>query len=676
MGLDQPLVFTTIRLPAMPTIDLSAFTAPQLSKLDAYLTAAILGGFADYDIGDGTDPRISIGFTVYAENELVLAIAVPVLGALFASPTTGRLTSAHGPVSSVQKNYYFTADVSWLSLVALAVAPFVTEIQLCANLAPRRPVPRAATIVTADTSLTASPPRTQKTTVLGLIDHGCPFAHRAYLSNNSTRVFSLWDQDPAPDFPTGSGTVPSGYGYGRQVSQAVLNGFITAATVGARVDEDQCYESAHYPAMKSQHTHGSIVMGLLASQWQSPSLSPSGRSELNPDAMDADVIFVQLPRAVPIAPNRGSIDRSTLDGLRYILDCAPNDSKISVVVDYGTELGPHDGTSWFERAVDAMVADARVRQIELNVIFPSGNGHEDGRHAVVFPRASTEVLPSARLGWWLPRGCDAPTPLELWLDQAHAGFALRITPPGGGTSIPLVVVRVGAPEQVVVWPTAAGQLPSCVVVSKLVPSRRGNQWQILVQLSPTVPEPWKASAASGLWMLEFVPDPANATAGPIHAYTVQGGGSPGLSQRVQASKLIAFADPAAVSISGDGSLLGSACGDEPVMVGSYEKWPYFARAAYSGGGLARGGGRSIRPGVDCLAVTEQSPVLGGLLCLGTRSASVVRMRGTSLATPQVARKIIALGGAPMPQRPMPTPSNAGTVKHRKVRAEYGEPRLP
>ena len=661
----------------MPDIHLNAFTVAQIGKLDAYLVAAITNVFADYEVGDRANPRIPIGFTVrtgYSGSEILINA---VLAALFATPLSGRLTIAHGPVVAPNTSYFFTADVSWLTLFALIVAPFVTEVQLGADLAPRRPVPRRTTRATADSSSMASPPRTDKTQILGLIDHGCPFAHRAYLSTTGTRIFSLWDQDPVPDFPTVDGTLPRGYDYGRQLDRAALNRFIGAATVNTRIDEDLCYELAHYPAVKCQHTHGSIVMGLLASQWQSPSLSRSGRSEPNQDAMEADFVFVQLPRAVPLAPNRGGVERSTLDGLRYILDCAPDHAIVSVVVDYGTELGPHDGTSWFERALDAMVAQARLRAINLRVVFPSGNGHEDVRNAVVFPLPGPLPGPpaSARFGWWLPMGSGAPTPLELWVGDATASFTLHITAPAGSGPIPDIVVRTGGPNEVVVWP-AAPALPCCIVVSKRVISPSGQaQRQILVHLSPTSSDHLKASAPPGVWMLEFVHQHGYPVVGPIYAYAAWGGRNPGMSQRVHASRFIAFGNQPNVRFSGDGSLLGSACGDEPVMVGSYEKWHYFARAVYSGGGLARGGSRSTPPGADWLAVTEQSPVLGGLLCLGTRSASVVRVRGTSLATPQVARKIIAVGPAPLPKLPTPVPSNAGTVKHEKVRAEYAEPRL-
>ena len=42
-------------------------------------------------------------------------------------------------------------------------------------------------------------------------------------------------------------------------------------------------------------------------------------------------------------------------GITVLAEALGRCAEVTVVVDYGSEMGPHDGTSWFEQAVDALV---------------------------------------------------------------------------------------------------------------------------------------------------------------------------------------------------------------------------------------------------------------------------------------------------------------------------------
>lgn len=639
---------------------LADLTAAQQAKLDPYLLAALRNGFTDYSSGGGTQATISIGFTVDTQQGHSAKEIEDFLTGCFAQPAQGRLTNAHLAPLERTGRAYLTADVTLDQLRRIADAPFVPEIQLCANLAPHRPLPR----LVPDRSATSPPAaafRSNKTKILGLIDHGCPFAHQAFLEGEQTRVFAIWDQDTVPDFPVRAGSTPDGYGYGRQVDAGALNGFIGRAKLGGRIDEALCYRAAEYSAVKSRYTHGSLVLGLLASKWPSPSLFEGARPR--EAAPDAAVVFVQLPRDVPLAPARGCVERCTLDGVRYILDCAPDGAHVAVVVDYGTEMGPHDGSSWFERALDAMISDAdQRRRIELNVIFAAGNSHEMKRHAVVFPGSCVDGS-AAALRWSIPRSNDAPVTVELWMRADQADFEFSLAGPGVSGS---AITFPANSETIDSWPV--GEVPSCVVVSKTF----GDQRQILIQVAPT--NGLRAVAApAGVWTLGFKAAKGKA-AGPVSVYTCWGGRNPGLPQRIWPGKFIS--DSKLVAVLGEGSILGSGCGTRTLMAGGYEKWGQLSRAEYSSGGQARGGKRAnLVHGADWLAVTEESPSLPGLLSLGTRSGSWVRARGTSFAPPQVARKIVDSGGNGLEYRTRPGGPPRGTVMNSTPRPEYGEPRL-
>ncbi|MDO8449893.1 MAG: hypothetical protein Q7T10_13935 [Rhodoferax sp.] len=653
--------------PVVDHLAMADFPASAQAKLDPYLLAAISTGFADYSLGLGDTSTVAIGFKVVATPTQGAEDVEHELGRLFASTGHERLTTAHLG-SLVQTGCaYLTANVSFDLLRQLAAAAVVTEIQLCANLAPNRPVPRLVADQTGK-SASRSPLRAAKDKILGLIDHGCPFAHRAFLAAGKTRVFAIWDQDELPDFPVKMGSIPSGYGYGRQVGADSLNQFIRDATTTGRIDEDLCYRLAEYGAVRSRSTHGSLTMGLLASRWLSPSLSATGRSQPVAEAADADIIFVQLPRDVLLAPARGSIDRCTLDGIRYILDCAPDNAHVAVVVDYGTEMGPHDGSSWFERALDAMVDEAlRQRNIKLDVVFPSGNSHDKYRHAVVWPGACVADS-QAELGWWIPKGNDAPVTVEIWMEHVHSDFEFSLIPPGAAST----PITFNANTDIIrAWPAAGA--PLCVIVDR----QFGEQRQIVLQVSPTnLSRKHPAAAPSGIWTLTFKAS-AGALAGPLFAYACWGGQNPGIPKRLDAGRFIVRPNQMGlVSVQGDGSILGSACGEKTLMIGGHEMWGHLDRANYSSGGACRGGPlKNKANGANWLAATEESPVLGGLLCLGTRSGSLVRARGTSFAAPQVAGKITAKASRSVPHVPYPGPLKAGYVKNCKARKEYGERRL-
>lgn len=662
-----------------------ALPAAVQAKFDPYLLSALLSQFAHYDdhADGGSAPLVSVGFTVtLAPDCPELASVQATLAGWLAGHPGARITDAHlGPLAHNARTAYVTADVSPALLLLLGAAPFVTELQLCANPLPRRPL--AARPVTP-ASAHAAPLRTANKRILATIDHGCAFAHQLLQNAGGTRVWALWDQDPRPDFDPAQGSTPIGYGYGRQVGRDVLNACVSPSPPVPGWNEDRCYARARYGAVQSRMTHGMWVTGLLGSAMQSPSLTPSGHAEPCPAGADADLIFVQLPRAIPLAPGLGSIDRAVLDGLRYIADCAPDGAEIAVVIDYGSDLGPHDGSSWFERALDALTEELRARrEVQLNVFYAAGNAHDARRHAVIWGDASAPQV-SATLPWWLPKGNAAPVAMELWFAEDAPPCRLSVQPPGGGTPLVIDVAQdwLDAPP---------GLLPAqCVVVSQRRRAAAGGaaawQRQVLIDVGPTQgPDaPGGAPAApAGVWQISLIPQGSQRVQ-PVHAYTCWGGQNPGVPQRAQATRFVAPPDgvkqTGPVDATGTGSILGSGCGGSNLvwMAGGYERWGKHLRAHYSSGGGVRGGKRATPLGVpphlgaDWLAATEQSSALPGLLMLGTRSASRSRGRGTSFASPQAARQWLAgtLTTEGPPAQPQPGPYSVQLPSD-----EYAEPRI-
>jgi len=667
----------------MSALGIGTLPAAAQAKFDPYLLGALLNQFAHYDdrADGGTAPLVSVGVTLEFANAPAAAAAQQSLTQWLTAHPRSRVTEAHlRPLTQGARTAYVTADVTPALLVLLGHAPFVTEVQLCADPAPRRPLaPRPVT----PASPVAAPLRSSSKRILATIDHGCAFAHQALQDpQHGCRVWALWDQDPRPGFDPAQGSTPAGYGYGRQLGRTHLNACMAAALGPGGVNEDRCYQAAGYDAMRSRVTHGTWVMGLLGGARTPSSLTDSGRSERCTDATDADLVFVQVPRSITVAPGLGSIDRTVLDGLRYIADCAPDEAEITVVVDYGTDMGPHDGSSWFERALDALTQELLAqRQIRLDVFYAAGNAQDARRHAVFWADAA-EPQAATTLPWWLPASNAAPVAMELWFSEATPACRLDLHPPGAAMALTIDLAQdwLGAPP---------GLLPAqCAVVSKRMLAPGGGwQRQLLIDVGPTqAPDAAgdAPAAPAGVWRLTLTPT-GSAPIKPVHAYTCWGGQNPGMPQRAQPTRFLAPPEDGKpptgpLRVTGDGSILGSACGgsNQLWMVGGYQRWGQYLRASYSSGGAPRGGRRAVPAGVpphvgaDWLAPTEQSPALPGLLLLGTRSAGHVRGRGTSFAAPQAARKWLAgtLATNAPPANPQPGPDSV-----RLPRREYGERRI-
>jgi hypothetical protein len=615
------------------------------SKFDVYLIAEL--------------PRLSrnrkaifpIGFTVnWASAEQFKALPLEISGMFKAQPEA-QITEAHWPSQWKTKIAYLTAQVNLALLEGLAGMASVSEIQLCSNPENRRPL--ANREIVANRSKLAQVPVSSRKTILAVVDHGCPFAHRALLESDGTSVMhAIWDQDMSPDFPEELGTIPSGFSYGRQVEKKTLNSWIKGTTQNDIVDETSCYRLANYPAMRSTASHGSIVLGLLARD-RIKGKPESVRESLHPLESGVDFVFVQLPRSVPLATTRGSVERCMLDGVCYILRCAPKGASVSVVLDYGTEMGPHDGSSWFERALDQIVKLAADEDgITLNPVFCAGNSFDEARNLTLRPsQVAKGGLNSLGFNWHVPRGSDLSTALELWMSDKDS--KLEIVMPGRKDRLAVNLAN----ENVIHWspPSGPAYAEQCVVVSKKI----GSQVQVLVRVSPTRFDPKELAGAPGAWEISIA-WAKGAVPSDISVYTQWGGKNIGYPKRSIPAKFSANPVEIAagtIKLDGEGSTWGSACGQRVFVAGGYEAWGQRDRAYYSSGGKSRDG--TLRP--TLLFVTEEYASSRGILGIGNRSSVLLRARGTSFAAPQLARLLVKKKKLVSKQLPEPAPEQ--TIKH-------------
>lgn len=552
-----------------------------------------------------------------------------------------------------------TGRVHAAQLARLAEEPAVDDLEIAEPLRLERPLPRwpagtGAARAAGHRNPGGVPALPDGPPVLGLIDTGLPFAHRGVCTGPDhapvPRFQALWDQDPAPDFGD-QGLVPQPFGHGAVLGHAAMRRALLAA--GGR--ETPTYALAGYGELAARRTHGAHVLGLLAmGEGFVDRQLGLGRPASAP-ACTADLLGVQLPRALLHSPSRAALCGAVLDGLLW-MQALCGQRPLRVALPYGSTLGPHDGSSLFEQALDQLIEASAGR---LSVLLPSGNSQRMRLHATV---DTTALGAGQALVWRVPPASEAAAQLELWWPSGHSAQVDVVAPNGQ------VVARSGWPGSPVQGggrpgpaltgdPTPGASQCALGLVHTWAPAPGGGQQAVLLlRLGPTrVVDSGRVAAPPGDWTVRLHSPRADAGAGSppaadawVHAYASRAQGSFGAALRGRQAQLLVPAG-SAWRVSEEGTLSGMATGRRAQVVGGYINAVLRGGAAHLNAAAdytASGTGRQGRA-VDHSLASDQSPALGGVRSSGTRSAITWRMNGSSVAVPQAAR----LGLAPPPVAP-------------------------
>lgn len=175
--------------------------------------------------------------------------------------------------------------------------------------------------------------------VVGIIDGGFEYAHAAFYDSTGTtlRVKRVWNQKAT------SGTSPSGYDYGAEYTT-------TSAIVAAQTDN-------------ADGTHGTHVAGIAAGCGGSNATAKQYRGV----APASDIVLV--------ATTMSKV--GIFDGIQYIIDYAESVGKPCVInMSLGSHVGPHDGTSWFDRMCDTLLNGSQG----IVLVGSAGNEGSDPLH--------------------------------------------------------------------------------------------------------------------------------------------------------------------------------------------------------------------------------------------------------------------------------------------------------
>jgi hypothetical protein len=525
-------------------------------------------------------------------------------------------------------------------------------------------------------------------TLLAFVDHGCAFAHRQFQcarhGRPGTRVLALWDQaDDAAAAALRGGRLPlawqrpAGFGYGREtlrdggpVGDALrLDEYIDQYRRAAgRIDEERCYAECGNGAALRPATHGTHMMDIATGH-----PSPLARLPHEPGAAaaphEADIVFVQLPRAGRGRQLGGMLRAQVFDAMRYVLGLAGAQTRVVVNLSYGTYGGPHDGSSILEEAIDRLVAE-RAKPGRLDVVVAAGNAYDKKLHA----RARIEAGQTACFVWHnLP---DDPTDsfVELWLPTDAAEVEVRVIPPGARAASGWL-----RPGQVTALRGDGDEVFATLVHARRTCQGRARR-MVLLAVAPTRSDSGRRAAPYGTWQIELHSDQTVT----VRAWCERddpGFGSEAWPRQGEFSQpRLAPGDARVLAeIRSDDTLSSLANGQRSTIVGAVVCGGTVA--AYSSTGPlddgtpdAPGRGQLPRRRPTVLAPAEENAALPGLAAAATLGSETVRLNGTSVAAAYVTRLLLE-GRYNSARRIGPEPP-ANPVRPSTHPDEAGVPRLP
>jgi hypothetical protein len=561
---------------------------------------------------------------------------------------------------------------------------YVDRVELSLPLTPTTPAPFSKIALT---------PRWQNEPparlLIGMMDDGCPFAAAQFLKvaangSTSTRVRGIWDQNsskqPIPVNGRFFGLLLNDFKYGLEFrrspptpTQIGLDEWRGSHTTPAgSTDEDGCYADAQFTRLASQQSHGAHVMDVLAGRVPvSSRIGPSqpGQDRRDPPswapgdpntdpASDTDLVFVQFSDDCIKDATGVWLKAYVVDGIRYILSFADPNYTDNVIINlsYGPTTGPHDGTAELEASLTALVTfyDGIHNKPKLDIFLAAGNSYLTNEH-VVFTGDNQHA--DVEWTWRLPPDNTVLCFAEIWMDDnAAAGNVLvTLTSPSGQVQLVSASTVTGT-----TLPTPGG-----TTAQLIGPVLWGADRMWLLEVGPTVVAPGVVANEHGDWTIEVSgvgvgakvdayvarTDPnMGVTTGAKRSFFVDREWERTRSAAASCTRVNGEFDNSGSLVSRFGTLNGIATANDPSVhvAGGYILLDG-SKSTYSSAGPSRDYPVTPRYGPDYLLPCDESYALQGILADGTRSGSVFRLIGTSVAAPQLARQFAkVVSGSPLP----------------------------
>lgn len=290
--------------------------------------------------------------------------------------TTGDDLQAAGAQSHVSLGGgFFTVQIGQNDLSRLLEQDFVERAELSQKASLSLDQARTEThVAEVQNGESLSLPYTGKGVVLGFVDSGFDVTHPAFRAteNDTLRIARFWNQ----------------------IDDKFLQDAESILAEGTDNEEQ---------------THGTHVAAIAGGGYFG-AINTSATETLNRNpyygvAYDADMVMV------------GSTleDADILNGIKYIFNYADSINKPAVVnISLNTSYGPHDGTSLFDQAIDAIVGKGKI------LVGSIGNDAKNKAHASM--ELSDESTPI--LTFFKPTGYESNT-FEVW--GQTDGFSVTVS---------------------------------------------------------------------------------------------------------------------------------------------------------------------------------------------------------------------------------------------------------
>jgi subtilisin family serine protease len=245
--------------------------------------------------------------------------------------------------------------------------------------------------------------------VIGVIDSGFDFRHQVFRRpDETTRILALWDQ--GLDAEAGD-SAPAGFDYGVEYS---------STRIGLA---NQMADPFSIVRSKDTRGHGTHVAGIAAGDG-SQAGNCRGADTFIGVAPAADLILVKEE----VETERRGDSLNAVDAFNYIFNHQRVAGRPVVVnLSRGDNLGPHDGTSFLEEAIDTLLLQPRRA-----VVKSAGNEADEDKHA----QGAVDPGDHLDLEFEVQPEDDETRFLELWYPGGDALSVTLIAPAPRGVTPP------------------------------------------------------------------------------------------------------------------------------------------------------------------------------------------------------------------------------------------------
>ncbi|WP_108814770.1 hypothetical protein [Loktanella sp. Alg231-35] len=527
--------------------------------------------------------------------------------------------------------------------------------------------------------------------IIGVIDDGIPFVHRAFLdSTGKSRINLCWLQAAKAE---NSAAVP----FGREVTNTEIDTLradhgrneMAMYRASGAIDRDL----PELGTVLTHHaTHGGHIAGIAA----------GNDCYVGADALpdDVQILAVQLPNTIAWDTSGIGKEMMMLSAMEYIMHRARaiadryNVPEIPLIVNfsYGWSANRHDGQSSFELAVENLVTQRKGFQPLTELVMPTGNNFANDMHARFMEPDMTDGI--IEFGWKIMPDDRTSSYLEIWLppDFDPAGWDVVVTPPEGtDLDVPGFIPVAPDPNLANGDPRRFTELErgGANIGQLSVDKHLGNRWRIMIALVPTVPDPAEFRRTPvGTWTIKVDMSATPLAGAQAMDVWVQRDDDPTqLGTGGQQSRLVDLAGNAAANplppIRGYGCINGIGTAPSTIRVAGYDQTtrepsPYSgssALAALPGGDVIMGPEAPV-----ISAVADQGAFRPGLPSIGVLSGSGARIVGTSAAAAAASRLMVANIAADLDPKqgfePLPEPGPDVTLEAAKNKARSGTYRAP